>query len=621
MLMDTLLLAGGLALIFAFWLQFREGEIRLEYARLFAHVVIPIVALRIGLLFWFGLYSSISRHAGNYELMLIALADSIATAVIAILNAFTAVIPHLGTFPLDVGGGHLLRIPWGIVFNDWMLALISVAGVRFLRRELAWRLLQKKPEARRRVLIIGAGDTGEQVARDLARSTQGAYLPVAYVDPDPALVGMRIHGLPVAGKLEDLDKIIRQHRPDEIVIALQNATPRVLSEIVDRCRSARLEFKIVPPLTSVMSGRIEVSMLRPVEIEDLLGRAPVNLNEAGRPTYLAGKRVLITGGGGSIGQELCRQALAQSPASITLLGRGENSLFEALIELRGQAREAGVELSPIIGDIGDEALIAKLFDQTKPQIVFHAAAHKHVHFMETQPAEAVKNNIRGTMIVAEASAAAGVEKFVLISTDKAVRPTGFMGASKRAAEMVVSAFNAKSKGAFLSVRFGNVLGSRGSVIPTFRRQIERGGPVTVTHPEVTRYFMTTAEAVSLVIQAGAQGKGGELFVLDMGRPVRIADLARSLITLSGLEPDTDIAIEFTGLRPGEKLTEEIMTHDEGVTATETGKIFVTRNEGRPWEDLKPRLDRLFAAAEANDDQLIRVLLKELIPEFAPHEES
>ncbi len=615
-LMDGLLMAAGLAVNFELWLHFRHGRVPEEYESLLLHVVGPIVLLRLGLFYAFGLYQSISRHAGNYEMLLIAAADSIATAVIILLNLCTSFISSLGGYPLDSTEEHILRIPWGIVFNDWMLTLIATAGIRLLWREIVLRYFSSlRPEQTKRVLIIGAGDAGEQVARDLSKVTAGAYRPVAYVDPEPSMVGLKIHGIPVAGNLTDLAKIIERFRPDELVIALQRPTPRILSEIVEHCHSARLEFKIVPPLTSVMSGGVVINTLRRVEIEDLLGREPVNLQQDGHPTYLQDKRVLITGGGGSIGRELCRQALAQKPKSVVLIGKGENSIFESIVELGGIAQKQGTELLSFIGDVRDEDFVQDIFQKLRPQIVFHAAAHKHVHLMEAQPAEAVKNNVLGTFTLARAAKQVEVERFIFISTDKAVRPTGIMGASKRVAEMVVSAMNgSKGGGVFLSVRFGNVLGSRGSVIPTFRRQIELGGPLTITDPEVTRYFMTIPEAVSLVIQAGELGKDGELFILDMGKPVRIVDLARNLITLSGLEPQSDIPIVFTGLRPGEKLSEELLTQDEGVSATSHGKIFITQNELRPWNELKVGLEKLFEAAESNDDAGVRNLLKEMIPD-------
>lgn len=620
-LMDAVLIAGGLALNFELWLRFRHGRIPEQYVSLFLHVVVPIILIRVGMFALFGLYRSMGARAGARELLLIAAANTLATAIITALNFSLPLIPRLGTFPLGGAGGGLLRLPWGVVFSDWTLSILTISGVRLLRAEVARRVpLMAAAEGARRALIIGAGPTGERVAADLAASTGGRFRPVAFVDDNPALRGNTIEGLPVAGPIAELEAIMAKWRVDEIVIALERAAPREVSEIVERCRRARLEFKIVPPLTGLITGGVTVNALRPVEIEDLLGRAAIRLDSEAGGAWLRGKTVLITGAGGSIGRELWRQVMAQRPAKVIALGRGENSLFEALAEHEAPAREAGVALAPVIGETRDAGLIQNLFQSHRPQVVFHAAAHKHVHFMEAQPAEAIKNNVAATLIVARAARDFGAERFILISTDKAVRPTGVMGASKRAAEMVVGAIGKQAAGAFMSVRFGNVLGSRGSVIPTFRRQIERGGPVTVTHPDVTRYFMTIPEAVSLMIEAGRQGRGGELYLLDMGKPVRIADLARNLITLSGLEPDVDIPIVYTGMRPGEKLTEELLTLEEGAVATENGKIFTVRHEAPDWADIEAWVEGLIASAEALDDEAIRAALKARIPDFGPKPE-
>jgi FlaA1/EpsC-like NDP-sugar epimerase len=617
MTMDAVLLAGGFTLNFVFWLTFKHGNVPAEYWKLYLYVIAPIVEINL-LLFWgLGLYRSIARHTGIHELKIIVWAVTLTAIAISAFNLATESITSLGAYPLHSSGDHILRLPWGIVFNGWMLSVLLVAGVPQARREIELWLLGFGGSGSKNVLIVGAGDAGEQVARDLTRSTRGAYRPVAYVDPDSALLGHKIHGVPVAATLDGLAGAIEKYDVAEVVIALQRPAPRVLNQIVEQCRRARLNFRIVPPLEGVMSGGINVETLRRVEIEDLLGREPVDLNRDDPPKYLAGRRVLITGAGGSIGLELCRQVLAQRPAELLLLGRGENSIFEALIELDPLARESGLTLQSAIGDVRDRTLIRDTFKQFRPEIVFHAAAHKHVHFMEAQPAEAVKNNVAGTLNVARAAIEAGVQRFIFISTDKAVRPTGIMGATKRIAESVVGSLNATGDTLLVSVRFGNVLGSRGSVIPAFRRQIEQGGPVTVTHPDVTRYFMTTREAVSLVIRAGDQGGGGELFVLDMGTPVKIADLARNLITLSGLEPEADIPIVFTGMRPGEKLTEELLTKEEGVTATENGKIFVARTEPIDWKTLGPQIDELIEAAEAGDEASARALIRKLVPDYSP----
>ncbi|MCL5271244.1 MAG: polysaccharide biosynthesis protein, partial [bacterium] len=348
------------------------------------------------------------------------------------------------------------------------------------------------------------------------RNHRDRYRPVAFADIDPRLRGRRIHGIKVAGGLEDIERLTGDYGVQMVVIALPKPTPALLRGLVDHCRRARLEFKIVPALGQVMGGHVHVSQMRPVEIEDLLGRPPVRLASEAGAAGLRGRRVLVTGAGGSIGAELCRQVLEHTPARLVMLGRGENSLWDIQQELAPQAAALGVGLDVVIGNIRDESLIRLLLARLRPEVVFHAAAHKHVHFMEAQPAEAVKNNVLGTRVVAEAALAAGVERFILISTDKAVRPRGVMGASKRIAEMLVSTLNARGGTRFIAVRFGNVLGSRGSIIPLFRRQIAEGGPVTVTHPEATRYFMTIPEAVRLVIEAGVRGEGAEVFLPDMG---------------------------------------------------------------------------------------------------------
>jgi FlaA1/EpsC-like NDP-sugar epimerase len=502
-----------------------------------------------------------------------------------------------------------------VVAIEGILALVGIGGVRLFRRLAAERLMDLRSSQSLRVLIIGAGDAGEQVARDLLRNHRDQFRPVAFADPEPALRGRRIHGLPVAGSLEDLEAITRDYRIDMVVIALIHPSPGFLRKLVDHCQQARLKFQIIPDLDSVMKGQVQFSRLRPVEIEDLLGRPPIVLASDLEHSILAGRRVLVTGAGGSIGSELCRQVLMHRPASLTMLGRGENSLYEIHQELAARTREAGIPLEVVVGDVRDSALVDPLFERLRPHVVLHAAAHKHVHFMEAQPCEAIKNNVLGTRTLAEAALRVETERFILISTDKAVHPIGVMGASKRVAEIVLSALNGRGRTRFIAVRFGNVLGSRGSVIPLFRRQIAAGGPVTVTHPEVTRYFMTIPEAVSLVLEAGARGQGGEVFLLDMGQPIRISDLARNLITLSGLEPGRDIAIEFTGLRPGEKLYEELFTDKENYARTSHSKIFRCAQDAQDWQSVAPKIARIEALAACNDPEGIRTLLAELIPDY------
>lgn len=598
-----------LALWFAYQIGFLVEPDRFSevYRRQFWAVAPWLVAGRLVLLWILGLYRGFTRYTGLYEL------TTIGTACLA---------GTLGLGVLDLVAGRvegLMRVPRGVVVIDLLLAVYGLGGVRLLRRIVGERLVQLTAGRRRRVLIVGTGDAGESIARSMLRLYRDRYRPVAFIAEDRVDVGRRIHGVPVAGTLDQLSEVCRARAVDSVVIALPRATPALLRSMVNRLTDQRIEFRIMPGLDAVLEGQVEFSQLRRVEIEDLLGRPAIEVADQAATSCLRGRRVLVTGAGGSIGSELCRQALEHRPVSLLLLGRGENSIYEIQQELAGRARELGVPVRALIGDVRDAAFVEGLFAQAPPQVVLHAAAHKHVHFMEAQPAEAIKNNVRGTRLLAEASVRAGVERFILISTDKAVRPAGVMGASKRVAELIVTALNREGGTRFVSVRFGNVLGSRGSVIPLFRRQIAAGGPVTITHPDVSRYFMTIPEAVSLVLQAGTRGDGGEVFLLDMGEPIRIVDLARQLILLSGLEPGRDIAIEFTGLRPGEKISEELLTADEHRQPTDHPKIFRSERAAWDWERLRPLVERLeaLAAQPQPDAQAIRALLAELIPDYRP----
>ena len=615
--------ADALILLLGFWLAY---EVRFDfhdsltglnrdYGRQFLFVAPALILLRMAMLHLLGLYRGFTRYTGIYEIVNIALACAAGSLALVVFNVLTHYLPPLGPYPVDYAGLHLLRVPWGVVVIDAVFSAFALAGFRMVRRLAGELLLERQGEGARRVMIVGQGDAAEQVVRELRRGARDRYRPVVVVDPDPAMHGMRIHGLRVEAPLERLPDVMRRYRVEMVLIALRRPAPALLRQIVEHCRRARLEFKIVPHLEALMTGSVQVSELRPVEIEDLLGRPPVVVAPDPAQSCLAGRRVLVTGAGGSIGAELCRQALEHRPAALHLLGRGENSLYDIEHRLAPRAAELGIPLQIIIGDVRDRPLIDGLFGHIRPQVVLHAAAHKHVHFMELQPAEAIKNNVAGTRVVAEAARAVAAERFILISTDKAVRPAGIMGASKRIAEMTVSALNAAGPTRYIAVRFGNVLGSRGSVIPLFRRQIAAGGPVTVTHPEATRYFMTIPEAVSLVIEAGSVGSGGEVFLLDMGDPVRIIDLARNLITLSGLEPEVDIPIKITGMRPGEKMFEELLTSEQFRQPTGHEKIYRCAQPDMSWEALRPKLDELEGLAAAGDEDGIRSLLADLIPDY------
>jgi FlaA1/EpsC-like NDP-sugar epimerase len=438
---------------------------------------------------------------------------------------------------------------------------------------------------------------------------------VGFVDDNPELHGRKIHGLRIFGGLGQIDRALEDTGAREIIVALPSPSPRQMKEIADRCTRQHIRIQRLPSVEEMLDGSGALERLRPVKIEDLLGREPVRLKLDGEDNYLRGQRVLVTGAGGSIGSELCRQILPCQPAQLILLGRGENSLYEIATELDFSFQNETLAL--VLADIQDPRKMSQVFAQYKPTVVFHAAAHKHVPFGEIAPEEMARNNVFGTQNVGRAAIEAGVKRFILVSTDKAVHPTNVLGASKSVAETIVAALDAESDTEFLAVRFGNVLGSRGSVIPLFLRQIEAGGPVTLTDPEMTRFFMTIPEAASLVLQAGAIGRGGQLMVLDMGEPVRIADLARNLITLAGFDPDTDIPIRFVGARPGEKIHEELLTDQEGLEKTTHGKIFVTQFEKPDVDGLNKELIALRQAVEDGDGQAAREAFRRLVPDFHP----
>ncbi len=425
------------------------------------------------------------------------------------------------------------------------------------------------------VVIVGAGSAGALVAKELLAHPEMGRTAVGFIDDDPTKCGGVLNSLPVLGTRSELAEIIDRRHVGEVIVAMPSAPGSVIREVMDACKDLKVRIKTLPGVYELVDGKVSVKQLRDIQIEDLLGREPVDLDLDQIGAYLAGQTVLVTGAGGSIGSEICRQITRFKPKSIILLGHGENSIFEIEQELKRRHPEQ--RTAAVIADVRDEHRIDWVFEEYRPDVVFHAAAHKHVPLMEANPEEALTNNVFGTRNVARAADNHGAKRFVMISTDKAVNPVSVMGMSKRVAEMVVQAIGSTSQTKFMAVRFGNVLGSRGSVVHTFRRQIAEGGPVTVTHPDMTRYFMTIPEAVQLVIQAGAMGRGGEVFVLDMGEPVRITLLAEEIIRLSGMEPGEDIEITYTGVRPGEKLFEEILTTEEVAAATRHKKIFVAKD--------------------------------------------
>lgn len=446
-----------------------------------------------------------------------------------------------------------------ILIVMWMMQLLLIGGSRFV-----WRILRdsyiSSMDKRKRTLIVGAGAAGTMVAKQLKNSRETDLRPIGYVDDDPNKYNLDFFDIPVLGKIDEIERIVQEHKVEWIVIAIPSLKKGELNRIVDLCSKTKIKVQIMPKIEDIMTGKLSVTSFRDVQVEDLLEREPVELDIRAIADKLTGKTVLVTGAGGSIGSEICRQVSKFRPKRLLLLGHGENSIYQINMELQNKYK-GKFEIIPIIADIQDRERIFEVMEEYRPLVVYHAAAHKHVPLMEYNPKEAVKNNIFGTKNVGDAAGTYNVDTFVLISTDKAVNPTSVMGATKRCAEIIIQELNQQFKTKYVAVRFGNVLGSRGSVIPLFKKQIREGGPITVTHPEMRRYFMTIPEASCLVIQAGALARGGEIFVLDMGEPVKIVDLAKNLIKLSGYSEE-DIPIKFTGIRPGEKLFEELLNEDE-----------------------------------------------------------
>jgi FlaA1/EpsC-like NDP-sugar epimerase len=510
----------------------------------------------------------------------------------------------------------LEQIPRSVLILDGVFCFMLMGGVRFATRACREQF-SPRPFSRRqtdkRVLIVGAGDAGQVIVREMRSSHQLQMQLVGFVDDDPHKRNTQIFGVKVLGTQSELAEIVHDEKIDEVIIAIPSASGSQVKAIVERCRAMNVKFRTLPSVADLIDGSVSVQLLRDVSLEDLLGRKPISLDQVQINSYLKGKRVLVTGAGGSIGSEICRQLVRFNPAKLILFDNAETPLF--LIEQEISESHPYVPLVPIIGDVRNSSRIEVIFDEQMPQVVFHAAAYKHVPMMENNPAEAVINNVRGTKLLADAADAFGVETFVMVSTDKAVNPTNVMGASKRAAELYVQSLALRSKTCFVTTRFGNVLGSNGSVIPTFREQIRKGGPVTVTHPEVTRYFMTIPEASQLVLQAGSMGQGGEIYLFDMGQPVKIIDLAEELIRLSGLQPHEDIEIVYTGLRPGEKLYEELLLAQEGTLPTHHEKICVAGSVAPTKELLDKQLEKLFAVAEALDLVAVRAQLRVIVPEY------
>ena len=570
-------------------------------AYVFAAVMVP---LEIAILLGFGLYRRLWRFASIWELKLI-FAAGMAAAVVALIVG-GVLLPALHITPV--------RVPLSVLAMYCVCSIAAVAMPRLLLRVTSKRFPQRRStDGDRRVLIAGAGNAGQMVVNEIHANPQLGLTPIGFVDDDGTKLGLRLGSLRVLGTLRQIREIADRERAAELIIAMPRAPGTIVRKVVRAAYEAGLRTRTVPGLFEILDGRVSVTSLREVQIEDLLRRDPVQTDLAAVRRLAEGKTVLVTGAGGSIGSELCRQLVALGPKELILLGHGENPIFEIQHELLSE--EPRATLIPIIADIRDRQRMQRIFAQHKPHAVFHAAAHKHVPLMEDNVSEAVTNNVLGTRNIVDAAISCGTQHFVLISTDKAVRPTNVMGASKRIAECIVQNAARAHQRHFVSVRFGNVLGSRGSVVPTFLRQIQDGGPVTVTHPEMRRYFMTIPESVQLVLQAGAQGRGGELFMLDMGEPVRIVDLARDMIRLSGLEEGTDIEIEFTGIRAGEKLYEEMFFNHEIAEPTEHPKVLRARNGKHDVVGDLEIAELIEAALSDTKEDRLRSMLRALVPDF------
>ena len=574
---------------------------------LFAVVAVVVTAVIFKSL---GLYARYWRYASVDELLL--LTGAVTVSVIA-ASAVTAVLNWL----LPVGNLYPRSIP----FIFLLLSLTVTAVPRlFVRLRASYRLrINYNGQSRvlRPVLIMGAGDAGAMIVREMRQNPGLGLKAVGLLDDDPRKHGVAIHGVPVLGGSEEIPDLVRRLRVQQVIIAMPTAPGKVIREVVALCEKTAVSTKIMPGIYEIIDGTVSVNQLRDIDIEDLLRREPVQTDTRAMQEALRGKRVLVTGGGGSIGSELCRQILRCRPQELILLGHGENSIFEIYHELR-RWQMPETTIRPIIADVRFAERVQAVFTEVRPQVVFHAAAHKHVPLMEMNPAEAVTNNVIGTRNILQAAQAVQVERFVMISTDKAVNPTSIMGVSKRTAELLVHQAAAQTGLPYVAVRFGNVLGSRGSVVLTFKKQIAAGGPVTVTSPEMTRYFMTIPEAVQLVLQAAVLGSGGEVFVLDMGQPVKIMDLARDIIELSGLEVGRDIDIEIIGCRPGEKLYEELFIKGESYQRTSHEKIYIAGNASSLVPNgLNEAVSGLEASALRNDRQAIMRGFQKLVPEYVP----
>jgi FlaA1/EpsC-like NDP-sugar epimerase len=590
------------AVLGSFVLRLDLGPLFLDHLERMVWMIGIALLIKPIVYYLFGLYRRLWSYASIQELKLIALTVTTASILVSLI---ITLLQALTVFP------GFSRLVLGI---DWLLSLFFVGGLRLSLRILAESQMSARDTAHqnRRVLVVGAGDAGALVVREMQKNPQTNLLPICFVDDDPAKQRQEIHGVPVAGTLKDLPRVLDAWNIDEVIIAIPSAAGRVVRSVADICRAKSIAFRTMPGLHELIGGTVSVSRLREVDITDLLRREPAHIATEQIGLNLSGKRVLITGAGGSIGRELCRQVARWAPAEIVLLGHGENSIFEILLEL--QESFPSQPMHAVIADIRNAERLDLICASHRPQVIFHAAAHKHVPLMEANIEEAITNNVLGTRNIVQAALAHHTERLVMISSDKAICPSSVMGATKRLAEMIVLDAARRSAKPYSVVRFGNVLGSRGSVIHLFKRQIARGGPITITHPDMQRYFMTIPEAVHLVLQAFSMGKSGAVFVLNMGEQIRIVDLAEDLIRLSGLEPGKDIEIVYTGIRPGEKLSEALWDEGADYQPTEHPDVLRLSEDDLPDSQvLQQAIDHLAQLANQGNTTEIVQALGELIP--------
>lgn len=592
MSIDAVILA--IVPLVAMFIRF-EGKIDTPYYEQIINLIPAVVIVSLLAFFSMGLYNRLWRYASIREMLVIIAAVTLSSMLVTVYSKYM------------IGA----KISYSILALSWLLNIACIGGsrlgIRVLHYFLRARCHSNNPT---NVIVIGAGDAGAMIAREITQRYYESKKLIGFIDDDQYKHMQRLFGVKVLGNRNQIASIVRDYNINEIIIAMPSVSGEIIREIICECKATKCEVKILPGLYELIDGKVTVQQLRKVDLEDLLRRDSVKLNLKEIAGYLSGKRVLVTGAGGSIGSELCRQIAKIQPEQLILLGKGENSIYEIDRELKLKYPQLYIE--PVIADVRDESRINGIFYRVRPQVIFHAAAHKHVPLMEAQPEEAVRNNIFGTKIVAEAADRVNAETFIMISTDKAVNPTSVMGATKRVAELIIQNMNNISYTKYAAVRFGNVLGSRGSVVPLFRKQIAAGGPITVTHPDMKRYFMTIPEASQLVLQAGSLAQGGEVFVLDMGEPIKIVDMAKDLIELSGLIPKVDIKIEYTGLRPGEKLFEELLTAEEGTTSTKHEKIYVANIK---MVNEKNLVDNLKLLKSADTAEKIIAIISKLVPTY------